>query len=260
VLFPAPSGVLVLLTDFGARDHYVGVMKGVALTIFPAVKLVDLCHEVEPYSIEQGAFFLHQAWMRFPAGTVFCGVVDPGVGTARRALAAVCEERYVIAPDNGLASRVFEERRPQVRELDAERFGLTPRSATFHGRDVFAPAAAWLASGRSFADFGEPIDDWVRLWPARPAPGEARVLNVDRFGNIVTGFREGGLPEGTGVEAGGALVDLRARVYDDAPKSLPFLLLGSSGYWEISMRQASAAERLGVKIGDLVQSTRLPPT
>ena len=256
--YPAPSGVLALLSDFGSRDHYVGVMKGVALSIFPGATLVDLTHDVEPYSIEQGAFFLEQAWLRFPAGTVFCTVVDPGVGTSRRALAAVCEERYVIAPDNGLVSRAFEGRSSEVRELDADRIALGPVSATFHGRDIFAPAAAWLASGRPFAEFGEPIDDWVRLWPARPAPGEARVVNVDRFGNVVTGFRPEDLPPGTGVAVGGEQVGERARTYGDAPKDTPFLLVGSAGYWEISLRQGSAAERLHIKIGDLVRLIKLP--
>ena len=256
MLYPTPSGVLALLTDFGSRDHYVGVMKGVALTIFPEVKLVDLGHEVEPYSVEQAAFFLEQAWLRFPPGTVFCAVIDPGVGTARRSLAAVCEERYVIAPDNGLASRAFEGRTAEVRELAEDRFGVQPMSATFHGRDLFAPAAAALASGRSFGDFGEPIDDWVRLWPARPAPGEARVLNVDRFGNIVTGFRPDDLPEGAALEIDGERLELRARTYGEAPKNEPFLLIGSAGYWEISLRQGSAAEELGVKIGDLVRLVR----
>ncbi|MCB1022539.1 MAG: SAM-dependent chlorinase/fluorinase [Acidobacteria bacterium] len=254
--FPAASGILALLTDFGLSDHYVGVMKGVALSIFPDAKLVDLSHGVEAYSVEQGAFFLEQGWLRFPPGTVFCAVVDPGVGTARRALAGLCEERYVIAPDNGLASRAFEGRETQVRELDAERFGLTPMSATFHGRDLFAPAAAWLASGRSFADFGEPIEDWVRLWPARPSPHEARVVNVDRFGNVVTGFREGELPEGAAVQVGGRKVTARARTYGEAPGDEPFLLVGSSGYWEISMRQRSAAEELGLTIGDSLYLSR----
>jgi hypothetical protein len=256
VLYPASSGILALLTDFGVRDHYVGVMKGVALSIFPAVKLVDVSHEITAYSVEQGAFYLEQAWMRFPAGTVFCAVVDPGVGMARRALAAVCEERYLIAPDNGLASGAFEGRAAEVRALDAERFGLHPMSDTFHGRDLFAPAAAWLASGRSFGDFGEPIDDWVRLSPSRPSPGEARVLNVDRFGNIVTGFRPDDLPAGTALEAGGERVGLRARTYGGAPEGKPFLLIGSAGYWEISVHRGSAAGLLGVKIGDLVRLVR----
>lgn len=254
--YPASSGVLALLTDFGLHDHYVGVMKGVALSIFPGVKLVDLSHEVDAYSVEQGAFFLEQAWRRFPPGTVFCAVIDPGVGTARRSLAGLCDDRYVIAPDNGLASRAFGGRGAEVRELDEDRFGVQPMSATFHGRDLYAPAAAWLASGRSFADFGEPIDEWVRLWPARPAPGEARVLNVDRFGNVVTGFREDDLPEGAALELGGKRVERRARTYGEAPKNQPFLLVGSSGRWEVSVRQGSAADELGVKIGDLARLVR----
>jgi S-adenosylmethionine hydrolase len=256
VRYPASSGVVALLTDFGLDDHYVGVMKGVVLSIFPDVKLVDLSHGVETYSIDQGAFFLEQAWRRFPPGTVFCAVVDPGVGTQRRALACVCEERYIIAPDNGLASRALELGAHEVRELDADRFGLKPMSATFHGRDLFAPAAACLASGRSFGGFGEPIEDWVRLWPARPAEGEARVLNVDRFGNVVTGFRPEDLPEGAAVEVGQIRVSLRVRTYGEAPKGRPFLLVGSAGYWEISMRQGSAVAELGVRIGDLVRLVR----
>lgn len=256
MLYPASSGVVALLTDFGLDDHYVGVMKGVALSIFPGVRLVDLSHGVQAYSVDQGAFFLEQAWRRFPPGTVFCAVVDPGVGTLRRAIAGVCDERYIIAPDNGLASRAFESGEHEVRELDADRFGLEPMSATFHGRDLFAPAAAWLASGRSFADFGQPIDDWVRLWPARPAAGEARVLNVDRFGNVVTALRPEDLPEGASVEAGSIRVSLRVRTYGEAPKDRPFLLIGSAGYWEISMRQGSAVAELGVEIGDLVRIVR----
>lgn len=254
--FPAPSGILALLTDFGLRDHYVGVMKGVALSIFPDVKLVDLGHEVEAYAVEQGAFFLQQAWLRFPPGTVFCAVIDPGVGTARRSLAGLCEDRYVIAPDNGLASRAFEGRKAEVRALDEDRFGVQPMSATFHGRDLYAPAAAWLASGRSFADFGEPYDEWVRLWPARPAPGEARVLNIDRFGNVVTGFQPDDLPDGAALEVGAERVETRARTYAEARNDKPFLLIGGAGYWEISIRQGSAAAELGVKIGDLVRLVR----
>jgi S-adenosyl-L-methionine hydrolase (adenosine-forming) len=155
--FAAPCGVVALLTDFGLRDHYVGAMKGAILTARPHVRPVDVTHEVQPYAIEQGAFFLEQVWRRFPEGTVFCAVVDPGVGGARRALAVACAGRYGIGPDNGLFERALALGNPVVRALDVDRFAVPPLSATFHGRDLFAPAAARLAAGEPFETFGPAI-------------------------------------------------------------------------------------------------------
>ena len=237
-------------------------MKGVILGISPAARVVDITHGVRQYSVQQGAFYLDQACRYFPEGTVHLGVVDPGVGGPRRALAALVEARFFIAPDNGLLSRVLE-RWPQaeIREIDAERWGLKPMSRTFHGRDLFAPAAAWLAAGKPFSEMGRPVSDAVRLWPAEPrphGPGQWRgvVLNIDRFGNIVTSFTPSAV-NGSAFRFRIGTIDTRDLVdsYEQARDSMPSMIVGSSGYLEMSIRQGSAAEKAGAEIGDEVELT-----
>lgn len=260
--FPTPSGVLTLLTDFGLDDHYVGAMKGVALRISPGIQVVDVTHGVRAYSVEQGAFYLDQACRFFPEGTVHVGVVDPGVGSVRRAVAAVAGGHYFIAPDNGLLSRVLErESEVDIREIDADRWGLKPMSRTFHGRDLFTPAGAWLASGKPFSEMGGRVTDPVRLWPAEPHEhGEGHwrgvVLNIDRFGNIVTSFRPDDV-RGREFRFRIGSIDSRRLVssYEEADGAGPVMLLGSSGYLEMSIRQDSAAEHAGAEIGDEVELT-----
>ncbi len=173
-------------------------------------------------------------------------VVDPGVGTSRRAVAALADGHYFVAPDNGLLPLALAGHELEVHESDAERWGLKPMSSTFHGRDLFAPTAAWLASGKSLTEMGPRIEDWVRL--DRPA---RRVLNVDRFGNVVTSIRPAEL-DGNVLLAGDSRVGALARTYEDAPEGEPFAIVGSAGLVEISIRQASAAQRLGLSIGDEV--------
>lgn len=245
---PEPSGIVTLTTDFGLQDHYVGVMKGVIASIHPNAKTVDISHSVQPYQIEQGAFFLSQSYRYFPAGTVHLAVVDPGVGTSRRALAAFADGHYFIAPDNGLLPAALGEADLLVHAVDAERWGLEPMSATFHGRDLFSPAAAWLANGKSLAEMGAPIEDW-----ARPVDAGARVLNIDLFGNVVTSLPPAALVQGKLLLAGGVTIGSKADNYEEAPEGAPFVIVGSAGLLEISIRQASAAERLGLAIGDAVE-------
>jgi hypothetical protein len=238
--------VITLTTDFGLSDHYVGVMKGVILTVYPAAKVVDISHGVEPFSVAQGAFYLAQSYSRFPAGTVHVGVVDPGVGGPRRALAACAGGQYFVVPDNGLLSQVFDaEREAAVIAIDTERYGLERPSRTFHGRDVFAPAAAWLARGTAFESMGARVDDFVRLGAAGP-----RVLNIDRFGNIVSSLLPADLPAGAALKVGRLSVRARAETYLDAPEGEPALIVGSSGRLEVSIREGSAAEAAGARIGD----------
>ncbi|MBI5366471.1 MAG: SAM-dependent chlorinase/fluorinase [Planctomycetes bacterium] len=162
--------VIALVTDFGTRDPYVGVMKGVALGIAPRATLVDLTHEVPPQDVAAGRRALADSARYFPAGTVFVAIVDPGVGTARRALAARSGGRFYLAPDNGLLA-FLAGTRAEFRAIDADRWGLEPRSATFHGRDVFAPAAARLAAGLSFARLGPRV---AAIAPGPPAPAVRR--------------------------------------------------------------------------------------
>jgi S-adenosylmethionine hydrolase len=187
--------ILTLTTDFGLRDSYVGQMKGAVLAVDHEIRVVDLCHEVPPQRILSGAYLLETGYAAFPAGSVHVAVVDPGVGTRRRPLAVRAGSHLFVAPDNGLLSRVLD--REPLREahvIEEERYLRSPRSATFEGRDLFAPAAAWLARGVEPGELGRAAGKIVRL-PAsghalRPGvPAEIDVLHVDRFGNVALDLR-----------------------------------------------------------------------
>jgi S-adenosylmethionine hydrolase len=239
-----PSLLITLTTDFGTRDHYVAVMKGVIAGVCPAASVVDVTHEVEPFQIEQGAYLLGQSWRWFPAGTIHVAVVDPGVGSERRALAVEAAGHRFVLPDNGLLSGIGVEN-PTVREIRNPALMLHPVSRTFHGRDIFAPTAAHLAAGFAFDDAGPVVTDWVRL-----AISGERVLHIDRFGNVVTSLRGiGGAP----VRLRDAVITRAVSTYSAAPEGELFLIEGSGGYIEISVRQGSAAGRIGCRIGDPVR-------
>src|SRR5215212_769524 len=183
--------VIALLTDFGTRDHYAGTMKGVVLGICPDVTLVDISHDVAAHDVLGGALELAAAYRYFPAGTIFLVVVDPGVGSTRRGIAAEAGEFKFIAPDNGVLTAVFDEHAPKrVVELTDRKYARPTVSRTFEGRDRFAPAAAWLAKGIDLAAFGRSAGTVQRLEIPRPVQDDGRiqgeVLRVDRFGNLVT--------------------------------------------------------------------------
>jgi S-adenosylmethionine hydrolase len=259
--------VITLTTDFGLEDHYVGVMKGVILGISPGATLVDITHQVSPYEVTEGAFLLAQAYPHFPPKTVHVAVVDPGVGTARRPILLEAAGQYFVAPDNGVLSMIYSrEEKRKVRAITAERFFRQPVSQTFHGRDIFAPVAAHLAAGIPPARFGKLIRDYLhRRDFDRPVQTGKRIwtgaiLHVDRFGNMVTNFRPEdipGLAEGRAFEMalGPYQVAHIARSYAECPPGEPFLIVGSSGYLEISMNQASAARTLGFAAGAPVEIT-----
>lgn len=258
MLYPNPSGLITLTTDFGLQDHYVGVMKGVISSIYPDAWVIDLTHGVGSHSVEQGAFFLLSSYRYFPEGTVHTVVVDPGVGSWRRPLAAFCDGRYFIAPDNGVLSYAFEGREVEAVEIDAERYGLKPMSATFHGRDLFSPSAAWLASGVPFPDMGEEIDDWFRLPSIEPGRTPengwtGRVLNVDKFGNLVTNFRPEMVPESFRLVVGELETRRRVQAYAEVDRGEAFVITGSAGFVEVSVREGSAAAWARVEIGDKVE-------
>jgi hypothetical protein len=256
-----PPAIITLTTDFGERDHYVGVMKGVIASINGGAKIIDICHEVRPFSVAQGAFFIAQAYRYFPKGTVHVVVVDPGVGSARRAILVEAAGQRFVAPDNGVLSQVYERESHTVRAIRTERFALQPVSQTFHGRDIFAPVGAWLSSGKESAEFGDLVAGYVRLAATAPVlvkPGhwQGRILNIDSFGNIVTSFPASLLPEAGGiarVKAGRVQTERVHTAYAEAPSGEPFAIAGSAGYVEISIREASAAEVAGVDIGDRVE-------
>lgn len=184
------KSIVALITDFGTMDTYVGVMKGVILSIEPECQLIDLTHEVPPGDIRRGAFFLWQSRPYFPSGTIFLCVVDPGVGTSRKPIALQTENQFFIGPDNGLFSFVCEGDY-QVRHISNPAVWRSNFSSTFHGRDIFAPAAGYLAKGMPFAYLGEPIDKielipYPRLESVEPNLLRGEILFTDRFGNLIT--------------------------------------------------------------------------
>ena len=255
------SGIITLTTDFGLADHYVGVMKGVIAGIHPASRVIDLTHEVGRYSLPKAAFIVAQAYPFFPVETAHVVVVDPGVGSSRQPLLVEAAGQFFVAPDNGVLSQIFEREERQVRQIDADRWALKPTSNTFHGRDIFAPVAAWLAAGTPAADFGPIIEEYVRLVRTTPVfiePGRWRgkVLNIDRFGNIVTSFPAELLAESPSdfqIVAGQSTVTQTAVNYAGAAPGIAFVIAGSGGFLEISIHQESAAETAGVAIGDSVE-------
>ncbi len=252
------ANVITLLSDFGLRDTYVAQMKGVILSLNPAARLIDITHEVAPGAVLEGALALESAAPWFPPGTVHLAVVDPGVGSARTALAAAAGGHFFVGPDNGLFSLVLAaDPSPRLFRLREELVGAPKKSATFHGRDLFAPAAALLALGRPLEELGEPLSECVRLSlpEPRPVPGglEGEVIHIDRFGNCVTNLRPAHL-EGrgvAGVAAGGWRGALR-RTYADVAEGECLALWGSSGRLEVACRGGSAAQRLGLSVGDAV--------
>ncbi len=243
------AGLLTLTTDFGTDDHYVGAMKGVAATVAPGVRVIDITHAIPRCEIDEGAFALAQACWFFPEGTVHVVVVDPGVGTKRRPVAAASSGHFFVAPDNGVLAQALAGKPYELRRIDL-RHGLGALSRTFHGRDLFAPAGARLAAGLPFAEMGPVLRSG--RWPLPAAAAAGRVLHVDGFGNVVTSFRVADVGPGCGLALGGRVVRATAAAYAEAPPGELFLIAGSSGYLEISLYRASAAEVLAVRTGAAV--------
>ncbi len=249
--------VITLLTDFGVADTYVGQMKGAILAIAPAATLVDLTHAVPAQDVFAGAFLLWTAVAAFPPGTVHLAVVDPGVGSSRRALAVQTQRGdRLVGPDNGLLM-------PAAERLGGigSAVGLaTPASAsaTFHGRDVFAPAAARLAAGAPLRDLGRPVTDLVELSLPTANEDGGQVVHVDVYGNLITNIPADSLARDSVVAVGDAQVPLVA-FYEQAQPGALLALIGSAGLLEISVRNGSAAERLGARRGTPVTLSSRPP-
>ncbi|MCK6556686.1 SAM-dependent chlorinase/fluorinase [Candidatus Binatia bacterium] len=253
-----PSGIVTLLTDFGTADAYVGVMKGVMLGIDRGLRIVDLTHAVPPQAVRVGALLLRQAVTHFPAGTVHLAVVDPGVGSARRPVLAVCDTGYLVGPDNGLlapAAAVLGVR--EVRALENPRYFRAPVSRTFHGRDIFAPVAAHLAFGTPPEACGPPLTALAPLSlpePAVTAGGIAgEVLYVDRFGNLITNIDAGLLARFRGgtlsVTICQTLVAGPVAAYAAVPGATPLAIVGSWGTLEIAVRDGNAADYFAAAAG-----------
>jgi S-adenosyl-L-methionine hydrolase (adenosine-forming) len=247
--------IVTLLTDFGTADSYVAEMKGVILTRSPSTVLVDISHEVPPGDVRSAAYVLGRTWHRFPAATVHLVVVDPGVGTSRAALAFSAHDHWFVGPDNGVFTPVLHDA-----EVTAVMLTAPPgASNTFHGRDVFAPAAAALADGVAVPSLGEAFGEL----PKRFAYTELRqdgnalvgeVVYVDRFGSLITNISSDALSLSTRVEVEDLDLGGLKRTYSDVPSGSLLAYVGSGGMIEIAVRNGSAAERLGVGIGGRVRA------
>ena len=251
--------IITLTTDFGANDHLVGAMKGVILNINPAARIVDINHNVVPYDILDGALSLGNAYKYFPSRTIHVIIVDPGVGTDRRPLLVSGEKQFFVAPDNGVLSVIYEREPCTVRHITAAHYFLNPVSATFHGRDIFAPTAAWLSKTLATEAFGEVITDFVRFtMPKAKSNGQAVkgvVLRVDAFGNLMTNLTAEDLPTDT-LEGGpikltvnGKPVLKFAQTFAGGGPGEPIAVLGSAGYVEIAVNRGNAARALGANRG-----------
>lgn len=252
--------VITLTTDFGLADHYVGTMKGVIAGIAPQSTVIDICHQVTPYEILEGGFILEQAYRYFPKGAIHVVVVDPGVGTSRRPILVEAAGQYFIGPDNGLFTLLYAaEPKHKVRAITNKKFFLTTLSNTFHGRDVFAPSAAHLASGKAKpAQFGPLIKDYTQataIFATRTGKRvwTGQVLKVDHFGNLITNLRSSEFEVGKAKHfellVGSHIVSRFASNYQEAGFGEVFVIEGSSGYLEVSVCQGSAARQLGCGAG-----------
>jgi len=253
--------VITLTTDFGLADHYVGTMKGVILSRCPDARLVDISHELPPFSIVAGAYTIDQAAPYFAPGTVHLVVVDPGVGSARKPLLVEALGQYFVAPDNGVLSLIAaRDRNARAYEISNRELWLPSPSSTFHGRDIFAPVAAAIASGAATGLHIGKLAAEMELLPdltavqMGPECWRGMVLSVDRFGNIITNLRASDCRR---ISSSAFHLDLPngqvaafRQTFAEAAEGLVFAYFGSSGYVEIGMNQESAAAQLGAAAGD----------
>ena len=256
--------IVTLTTDYGTNDHLVGTLKGVLLKINPELTIVDITHHVNPYDLLDGALTIGAAYAYFPPRTIHIVVVDPGVGTTRRPLLVTAQNQYFVAPDNGVLSLVYEREQDNlvVRHATAEHYFLQPISKTFHGRDIFAPVAAWLSKGWQTAAMGEEIQDFQRFTLPRPKPvdggSQGVVLRIDAFGNVMTNFRAEDLPDpakngsGLNLKVGTHTISRLVDTFASGAAEEPIAYVGSSGYLEIGINKANAARKLTIARGAAV--------
>lgn len=255
--------IITLLTDFGTKDYFVAAMKGVILSINPLARMMDITHEIEPQQTAEASFTLKACYKEFPSQTIHLAVVDPGVGSDRRAILVETRNYFFVAPDNGLLSFVFQtENNLRVFEITNEKFFKRPVSRTFHGRDVFAPAAAHLSVGVAPQEFGARIEDFVFFKENQPRPlnenlCEASIVHADRFGNLVTNLRRDDVPASFALEINGREISRIKNFYAAAETGEVFLIWGSAGFLEIAAFQSSAANLLGAGAGGKVFVKRL---
>lgn len=257
--------IITFTTDFGLTEHYTGAMKGVIYSIHPTAQIVDITNTVQSFDILDGALAISQAYSYFPKDTIHVVVVDPGVGGPRRPILAQAGQYYFVAPDNGVLSLVYErEERIAVRHITADHYFRQPVSNTFHGRDVFAPVAAYVSKGVDPVKFGEEISDYVRFAAPRakqaaPNAWKGVVLKTDKFGNMITNITPRDVPQifdGSAhsfkISVGKAEVTKLHASYGAGAQGEIFAILGSTGFLEISCNKGAASRLAGADKGSEV--------
>jgi S-adenosyl-L-methionine hydrolase (adenosine-forming) len=257
------SPIITLTTDYGLGDYLVGTLKGVILKINPDATIVDITHSVTPYDVMDGALAIAAAYRYFPPKTIHVVIVDPGVGSERRPLLVSGENQFFVAPDNGVLSLIYEnEAALTVRNITAEHYFIQPVSRTFHGRDVFAPVAAWLSKTWQMASFGEEIQDFRRFSLPKPKVADGQmnglILRVDAFGNLMTNFTPADLPEITTkegtlrIQVGEKEVNRLVGTFTEGKPGEPVAMIGSTGFIEIVINKGNASRTFGAGRGAAV--------
>jgi len=260
-----PSPIITLTTDFGYKDPFVGIMKGVILNINPFANIIDITHGISPQNIMEAAFTIETSFASFPSKTIHVVVVDPGVGSVRRPILVITYNYYFVGPDNGIFSQIYNLNESlNVIHLTAEHYFMPRISSTFHGRDIFAPASAWLSKGINVSNFGDPIDDYVNIpipVPVMPTKNiiEGEVIYIDRFGNVMTNIKTqkidellGSKPEGKfRVIVRGSEAPLK-NYYSEAADNRLYSLINSFGYIELFVKKGNASSDFGIAVGEKV--------
>ena len=264
--------IITLLTDFGIEDEYVGIMKGVMLSVNPSLSIVDISHQIRPQDLTQAAFVVQSMYRFFPAGTIHLVVVDPGVGSGRDIIALKLEKQLFIAPDNGVLTLLFERAdRPTIRRVMNSDLYLKPVSHTFHGRDIFAPVAAHLSRGFELERLGPPVDRARLIHLDIPQPHLSRggelvgtIVSVDGFGNLITNIKKEQVENFCSENESGKILVKAGEVhmagisesYMEVPPNEPLAIMGSRGYLELAVNRGSAAAYFRQGIGAAVRLKR----
>ncbi len=263
---PPSHPLITLLTDFGDRDWFVAAMKGAILSIHPQAHIIDLTHQIAPHGIDEAGYFLKSCYREFPEGTIHVVVVDPGVGSERRAIIVKSERYYFLAPDNGVLTCIFDEEQPvEVREIDLRKFRRESPGQTFDGRDLFAPVAARLAKDEPFESYGPVIGDYRTFVIAQPRWEQTvlvgEIAHVDRFGNLISNLTQQHLEKARSVamrrqlsiRIGERIIEGVVNSYSEGMAEKPSALINSDGKLEIFLKEASAADLLQVGRGERIE-------
>jgi S-adenosylmethionine hydrolase len=240
------SPIITLTTDFGLKDNYVGIIKGIISYLSPSARIIDISNDVPPFNIDAARYLLETSYLDFPPGTIHLAIVDPGVGTKRRALIVQTDHYLFIGPDNGLFSFLKPSQIKKIVAITKKEYFLKEASPTFHGRDIFAPVTAHLSRGMVPEKFGSVVKSMVRIQDkkSRKARGKliGKIVYIDRFGNVVTSFRKNDLPMGKfTVYLDDKKIGIPRKTFGSVRMERPVCYVNSFGYLEIAVNQGSAA-------------------